>query len=652
MAISDKNLGLFNSITRRDFLNGSALAICGAVGSQFSNLAQAADNVPYPPALKGLRGQHDGSFEVMHAIRDGTFFDKMGTVQQTGENYDVVIVGAGISGLSAAHLYRKQAGANARILILDNHDDFGGHAKRNEFTASNGKMLLGYGGSQSLQTPSYFSPAMNGLLKDIGVDTEKFKTYFDSKWSENRKLSPATFFTKEAFGSDKLVIKSDKAADWVPLSPLSEKAKADLIAFLDTPKDYFPGLSREDKLAKMATLTYQDFLKDVVKADPQVIAYFQQSTSEYFGCGIDAVTCADAWGNGNPGFAGMDLGEKAYKTMSPSGRLAKTDPDPYIFHFPDGNASIARLLVRGLIPNVLSGITMEDIVLASCNYSKLDDSTSKVRIRLNSTVARVKHLGSPESANSVEVIYAKAGKAYRVTADHVILACFHQVIPHIAPEVSEEQKVLLKDQQKIPLLYTNVQIRNWQTFAKLGINGFDAPGHYWDKAIMDFPVSIGDYKFADKPEDPMVLHVGKIPASYGGGSLRDQAVAGRYWVQSQSFEDMERNVRDLLARALGPAGFDPAKDIEGITINRWSHGYSYEYMKPWDSYWPDGPLPIEKSRKGWGRIAIANSDAGAYAYAHSAVDQATRAVRELLGSSINAAAFADFPGPPRDQLGL
>ena len=163
---------------------------------------------------------------------------------------------------------------------------------------------------------------------------------------------------------------------------------------------------------------------------------------------------------------------------------------------------------------------------------------------------------------------------------------------------------------------------------------------------------MGGYTFADKPEDPMVLHLGKVPAPGGGASLRDQSLASRYWVQSQSFEDMERAVRDLLNRALGSAGFDAARDIEAITVNRWSHGYAYEYMRPWDEYWPDAKLPIEISRKGWGRLAIANSDAGAYAYAHSAIDQAARAVRELLGSPEGAPAFADFPGPPRDMLEL
>lgn len=443
--------------------------------------------------------------------------------------------------------------------------------------------------------------------------------------------------------------KAEKAADWVGGTPLSPQAQAKLIELIDAPKDYLAGLDKAAKFDLLSRTSYLGFLVDYVAADPSLIAYFQQSTHEYFGCGIDAVTCLDAWGNGNPGFDAMGLGDKPYKTMSPSGRLALTDPDDYIFHFPDGNASVARLLVRALIPGTLPGNTMEDIVLAKCDYGKLDQSANKVRIRLSSTATSVKH---EAGGKQVSVSYMHGDKLYRVSGEHAIFACFNQVVPWIAPEVNAEKRTALRDQQKIPLLYTNVQIRNWQAFSKLGVQGFESPGHYWDKVDMDFPVSMGGYKFAQKPEDPMVLHVGKVACKPGGGSLRQQALAGRKWVADQTFEDMERALRDLLARALGPGGFDPEKDIEGITVNRWSHGYAYEYMRPWDQYWPDGPLPIEEARKGWGQIAIANADSGAYAYAHSAIDQAVRAVRELLGTPKNAPAFAKFPGPPLDKIGL
>lgn len=650
---SDRDLGMGRPISRRDFLDGVALTVgAAALGGPLTRSAFAAGPAAaYPPKLTGLRGHHEGSYNVMHSVRDGTFWDKAGAPEATGERYDLVVVGGGISGLAAAVQYRKQAGAGARILVLENHDDFGGHAKRNEFTSAGGRMILGYGGSQSLQTPSYFSPAVNALLADIGVEPKRFEQYYDQGWAETRGLGRAVFFPKEVFGADALVKEADAADDWVPQSPLTDKAKQDLIALIDAPADYLPGLSRSEKLERLSKTTYAQFLTELVKADPQLVAYFQSSTEAYFGAGIDAVTCIDAWANGNPGFDGMDLGDEVYPTMSPSGRLARTDPDEYIYHFPDGNAGIARALVRSLIPAAIPGSTMEDLVLAQADYGKLDVDGQPVRIRLGSTVVRVKHQGDPASAKAVDVAYVQEGKLRTVQAGHVVLACWHRVIPFLTDELAEAQVDALRDQQKVPLIYTNVLIRNWSAFAKLGIEGFESPGHFWSGAEIDFPVSMGGYSFADKPEDPVLLHLSKVPLQPGLSS-REQSLSGRLQLTQLTFETMEREIRDLLGRALSGGGFDPARDIEAITANRWSHGYAYEYMRPWDAFWPDGPLPIVAARKPWGRVAIANADSGAYAYVHSAIDQATRAVRELLGTPDGAPAFADFPGPPRDQLGL
>lgn len=652
MPYSDHELGLDRPITRRDFLNGAIVTIGASVAPGLLISRQAAAQRVYPPALTGLRGHHPGSFEVMHAIRDGEFSQSMNSAVETGETYDLVVVGGGISGLAAAFEYRERNGPSSRILILENHDDFGGHAKRNEFTASNDRLVIGYGGSQSLQTPSFFSPAVTDMLSRLAIEPSRFQDFYDSAWHEERGLEEGFFFAEEVFGEDRLVRLSGGVAEWTSNTPLTEKAKADLIELWENPRDYMPELDRAGKRELMSSLTYADFLRDRVGADPQVVAMLQTTTHEYFGCGIDAVTCADAWSIGNPGFDGMDLGDEPIRTMSPSGRLNFTDPDDYIHHFPDGNASVARLLVRSLVPGVLTGSTMEDIVLSDCDYSKLDLAANRIRLRLNSTVVRVQHEGEPANAKSVELIYEQGGRLHRVAGGHVVLACFNQVIPYIAPELSQEQGDALKDQQKIPLIYANVLLRNWEPFSAFGIHGFTSPGHYWDMAEMDFPVSMGGYRFSDKPQDPILLHIGKVAAAPDGGALRDQALAGRYWVQEQTFEDMERAIRELLVRALGSHGLDPRSDIEAITVNRWAHGYAYEYMRPWDSSWPDGPLPIETARKSWGRIAIANSDAGAYAYAHSAIDQAIRAVRDLLGQQPDAPAIADFPGPPREEIGL
>ncbi len=651
---NDRRLGMDRPITRRQFFDGVAVA-AGSVAAWHLVGGQAAAFTPstdaaYPPRSNGLDGQTENARLVMHAIRDETFAADPAT--DTGEAYDLVVVGAGISGLAAAYLWRQQAGEDKRVLVIDPLADFGGHAKRNEFT-SGGRLVIGYGGSQSMQTPSYFSPAVNKLLADIGITPQKFEGYYDQTWSEKRGLGRAVYFAPDVWGTEAMVIETEKAADWVPLAPLNDTAKADLIALLDAPADYMPGLSREEKLTLMAQITYKDFLLDYVKADPQLVTYFEDTTTGYFGAGIDAVTALDARANWNPGFDGMDLGDMvARPENSPSGRLVATDPDPYIYHFPDGNAGIARGLVRAMLPNALSGSTMEDLALAPVDYAQLDLPDNPVRLRLNATVVNVAHDGDPASADSVTVTYAGAdGGLHTVKAAHVILACWHRVIPYITKELSGDQEAALYDQQKVPLMYTNVLIRNWQAFDALKIDGFSAPGTFWGGADIDFPVSMGDYRFADTPADPIILHLSKAMTD-PGVPPREQALNGRRALFGMEWEELERSIREMLQGALGPSGFDAARDIEAITVNRWAHGYAYEYMRPWDAFWPDGPLPIERARQPWGRIAIANSDSGAYAYAHSAIDQAVRAVRDLLGTPEGAPDYARFPGPPLDKIGL
>ncbi|MEP7241935.1 MAG: NAD(P)-binding protein [Devosia sp.] len=640
----DKQLGMDRPITRRDFLNGVALTVgamalnAGSSGSSF-----AATPASDPAKLTGLRGHSEAAMSVMHAIRDGSFWDTAPAPTPTGETYDLVVVGGGISGLAAAFLYRQQK-PDAKILILENNDDFGGHARRNEFVASSGKRMIGYGGSQSLEKPSRFSPLVSKLIADLGIDLSRFETeFYNQDWWDTHGLTDAHFFRKEDYGVDALVPEGDTAADWVPQTPLNDKAKADLIALIDSPRDYLDGKSRDEKLEQLSTMTYADFLTGIAGADPQLVTYFYEQTEEYFGIGIDGTTALDAWALELPGFDGMDLGDIPYKTMSPSGRLEKIADDDYIYHFPDGNAAIARALVRALIPAALPGTSMEELVLNTLDYGKLDLADAPVRLRLEASVVRVKHDGDPATATSVTLTYAEGKELKIVTAAHVVLACWSRVIPKITDEVAAPQVEALNDQVKVPLIYGTVLLRTWQAFATLGIDGFYAPGNFWKGVWLDDPVSIGAYKFTDDPADPMLLHLWAMPVDGPKNlSARDKATAGRYALTTLSFEDMERELRDLMDRALRDGGFDAARDIEAVTLNRWSHGYALEYMRPWDQYWPDGPLPIETARKGWGRIAIANTDAGAYAYAHSAIDQAGRAVNELVGG---VGGFATFPGP-------
>jgi spermidine dehydrogenase len=644
----DKDLGMDRGITRRDFLNGVALTVGAAMLP--SDLLRAADMQAgrkkssdyYPPALTGLRGSHPGSFETAHSLRDHTFWDHAGTPIDSGESYDLVVVGGGISGLSAAHFYRKIAGAKARILILDNHDDFGGHAKRNEFHSTQ-RTMLGFGGTFSIESPAPYSAVAKSLIEELGIDVPSYPTYVNRNLYRSFGLGPKIFFDKETFGADRLVTnpmpriggesEDDEARAhavgmFLQEAPLSQVAKADYKRLVTEKKDYLPGLTSDEKKARLARMSYNSFLSDVVKVSPELVKLFQAMPQPLFGVGFDAVAAQDAWGLGAPGFVGMNLDPAPGKGMNRDA-IPNEEAEKYFFHFPDGNASIARLLVRQLIPQAITGSSAADVVTARANYAMLDQEKSPVRIRLNSTAVRVKHQGDPASSQDVEIAYASGGKVYTVRAAHCVLACWHVVIPYICEQLPEKQKEALASAAKVPLLYTNVALRNWKAFQKLAANAIYVPDGYHSYMNLDLPVSIGGYECSQKPEEPIVLHMMKTPCK-PGHPARDQHLLGRVELFTTTFETMERNIREQLARIVGLGGFDPANDITAITVNRWPHGYAYEYSSLWDKFWLEGgETPCEVARKPFGRIAIANADAGAYAYTDCAIDQAHRAVEEL-----------------------
>ena len=636
-------------ITRRDFLNGIAITAGASMIPAEMWAAAAADleaqNAPgyYPPAKTGLRGSHAGSFEAMHKVRDGDFWQDAGKPLDTGESYDLVVVGGGISGLTAAHFFRKAAGKQARILILENHDDFGGHAKRNEFHAGN-RMLLGFGGTYSIESPAPYSPVAKGLIEELGIDVPSYPKYVSKDLYRSLGLRPRIFFDKETFGADKLAINprfsgfdesgvneapsGESLRAFLSEAPWSERAKQDYEHLLNDPKDYFPGLTDSEKKVRMARISYAKYLTESVGISDEVVKLFQASPHPLFGVGIDAVSAQDAWGLGLPGFDGLKLDPAPGKGMNRD-CIRNEEADKYFFHFPDGNASIARLLVRRLIPAAIPGNSTTDVVLARADYSKLDEPASPVRIRLNSTVVKVKHTGDPGSAKEVEVTYSADKKVKTVRAANCILACWHVVIPYIAQELPDQQKEALASAQKVPLLYTNVLIRNWKSFQKLGANTIYAPGMYFTAVNLDLPVSIGGYECTKKPEDAIVVHMMKTPCK-PGRPAREQHKLGRIQLFTTTFDTYERNIREQLGRMLGPGGFDPATDILAITVNRWPHGYAYEYNSLFDEFWLEGgETPCQIARKPFGRIAIANADADAYAYTDCAIDQAYRAVHEL-----------------------
>jgi spermidine dehydrogenase len=515
--------------------------------------------------------------------------------------------------------------------LIDNHDDFGGHATRNEFQVS-GRTLISHGGSQTLQEPAQYSDVTKGLLRDLGVETKRFEQAYVHDFFRKHGLGGGTYFDRETYGTDRVIrYPIMDYSNFTPLAPtklsskeavaqmpLGENPKRELLQLLNVHENRLPGISAS-KQAEFLRLSYRDFLTQYLGVtDPEIFALFQGLTSD-MGTSIEIASALGVTSYvGLPGLNGTALAD--YEALE----------EPYIHHFPDGNASIARLLVRSMIPRVAPGTTMEDVVLAPFDYDRLDEADSNIRLRLESTVVRVEHDGAPGTAKRVGVTYVRGGQAYRVWGSACVLAGYNSMIRHLCPELPETQRDALALGVKSPMIYTSVALPNWHAWKKLGLGFVASPGSYYAVAFLDFPVNLGGYRYAENPDDPIVVHMERFPKGNDfKASEPDQLRAGRYEMYSTPFETVERKTRSQLAGILSGGGFDPAKDIAAITVNRWAHGYPNWDSPPSSSEHENATPPHVIGRKRFGRIAIANSDAGARASVNAAVDQAHRAIEEL-----------------------
>jgi len=624
-------------MTRRDFLNGCALGLAAGTTLSPLELLAMSDEIAvehmadyYPPSLMGMRGDHPGSFETAHAVgRSGKTWPRPRLQQD--DTYDLVVVGGGVSGLAAAWFYQQRAGRDVRILVLDNHDDFGGHCKRNEFDVD-GKRMIGYGGCQSIDTPGQYSTVSAQFLKDMGIETDRFYKYYDRDYYSSRKLKRGLFFNEAVWGKDLLAddvvrrghTRNPKAlAATVDTYPISAEAKHALIRLLGEEKDYLTGKTRDEKIALLRRTSYTDFIQQYAGVPKQATDVFRDNIVGLWGVGWDALSALEGYRLGNPGMQHLGIGEL---TDEASGQ-----DEPYIFHFPDGNAGITAALVRKLIPSAVPGNTMEDLVTSRINYALLDQEKSGVRIRLNSTAVDIRHT---KDQRAVDVTYVRHDKAARVRGKHVVYAGYNGMLPKFCPEVPARQREALTYPVKVPLTYITVALRNWHAFSNLGYHAITIPkAPLMNSFGMDFPVSMGDYKFAQSPDDAMLIHGTYVPTVPDQGlSSREQHLKGRHKLYKLTFADFEEDILRQMGGALGAGGFDAERDIAGITVNRWPHGYAYEYNEYSDPEgWGPGQGPHIAGRAQIGRISIANADASAYAYINGSVDAADRAVNEQLG---------------------
>lgn len=634
MKKSDRKLGMDRAISRRDMLQGMAAIAAGST-LPISGFAggSSAHGYKYPPLLDGLRGNHVGSFEVIHQLARFGARDWGSANQSDAEIYDLVVVGAGISGLTAAYYYRREH-PQARILILDNHDDFGGHAKRNEFQVD-GHHLIGYGGTQTMQEPSSYPDQVKELLGDLGIDLDVFDTAYDQNFYNRYGLGAGLYFGSEQWGKTRMVpFDLGCFEDYIPVAespltarqaveamPISPAAKKQFIHLLTTTEDQTTEVAAADKYDYLYSISYRDFLSKHLGISENDVFDVLQDLASDSGVGIDSVSALSAMSSGGlPGWEAAGLPD--------------VEPDePYIHHFPDGNASIARQLVRRMIPAVAPGSTMQDLLTAQFDYQQLDQPSSAVRLRLNSAVVNVQQKGQQKGQQLVNITYIRDGQASLVQARGTVLACNNSVIPSLCPQLPAAQREALAFQIKVPILYTSVALRNWKAWKNMGIGAVMCPGSYHINATLDFPVSYGDYQYAANPDEPVIVHMERFPhKSNQGLSAQQQYRAGRHELINTSFETIERNVRQQLGEMLGEGGFDPARDIAGITVNRWAHGYAYWYNPLYDTIYEDDNderYPHMIARRPFGRITIANADSAANAMTEAAIEQGYRAAIEL-----------------------
>ena len=651
----DRALGMDRAITRRDFVNGAAVGIAalatataGAAAPSASTTGGKAPPTNYPPARMGMRGSHPGAFEAAHALRDGSL--DPATAVDVGETYDLVIVGGGLSGLAAAHFFIKSVGRDVRVLILENHDDFGGHARRNEFRVD-GRLLVTNGGVLEIESPDRYNRWARSVLDDLGVDLHRYEQANSANYKlyDTLGLRSGHFFDRETWRRDQLIVppaasdmRGGPSPDAIARSPLSARAKADMLRLLapDQP-DYLAGRSIAEKKALLAKTSYRDYLLEIVKIDPQAFWYFQGAGQGTFCVGADAYPALFGWVQGYPGFSGLQLGpipDGLFESL-PGGHHGRQKESGSSVHFPDGSATLARLLVGSLVPGATKARTQEDLGTGLIDYGALDRPDQPVRIRLSSTVLNVRHEGSPAAATECIVTYARSNDAeakglQRVRARNVIMACWNMFIPYLVPELPSLQREALAYGVKGPLVYTNVALRNWRAFQKLGIQRVSSQTMFFQDVSLAECVGIGEVVPPTSPDEPIVVAMNKYMAAPGLPTKRDQHRAGRAELLAISFEEFERQARSQLARILGPGGFDPGRDIAGITVNRWPHGYAYTYNSLYDpvewvfSEAPDRPCVV--ARQPFGLISIANSDAAASPHTDAAFEEAHRAVGEVI----------------------
>jgi spermidine dehydrogenase len=641
----DRALGMNSEITRRDFLGGTLLAsgaaLLGAIppAQLIARQAQTNSSLDWNgfSGVGEYAGANGNTWEVLtagHKLRDGAFEKSLASAQDTGEIFDCVVIGGGISGLAAALFFQRQAGSKASVLVLENHSIFGGEAKQNEFDV-NGQRLIAHQGSAIYfaQYPrSFLAQFYDSIgLKEPHLNYQKWsgsgpemtigRTPYDSAGMSTGQYG---FWFGAQFGSEPGVWQIDPIGKKFVSAPVSEATKKELQRwFSGAASDaapFTPPKYEGDPISRhLDSITLEEhYIRQYGLSREFLRQFLSPDLGSGSGLGADALS------------AYCDYAADLLHPYEGRGESVQM--------FPGGNTTIARLMAKALIPAAISGgASVEGITAGKIDFSALDSPVSPAKIRLNATALSAWHGAAPEKSNFVSIVYSVGEKLFHIRAKSVVMAGGSWTAKHILRDLSQSHRDAYAQFFRSPCMMANVALSNWRFLARLGITGCHWFGAGQQGIGYNFELrrlaTIGDIPKTISPDSAVVLTI-KTLYSYPGLSTEEQGHRGRAEMLATSFREYERRIRRQLTDMFASSGFDASRDVAGIILNRWGHAY----LSPQPGFFfglGGKPAPRDVLRADpFGRIAFANTDlAGAMDHRFSILE-ARRAVRQLLDQVI------------------